>query len=68
MDEELGPIGHEPVLVRGEVVLEGVVHGRADDGRLARADLGELSASRPDLQSLTNVAMRICTSTGRRSS
>ena len=42
VNEELGPIGQEPVLVRGEVLFEGVVHGRADDGRLARADLGEV--------------------------
>ena len=41
LDEELGPIGHEPVLVRGKVVLQGVVHGCADDGRLARAGLVE---------------------------
>ena len=68
MDQELGPIGHEPVLVRGKIVLEGVFHGRADDGRLARADLGELSASRLDLQLLKYVAMRIFTSTVRRSS
>ena len=44
VDEDLGPIGQEPVLVRGEVLFEGVVHSRADDGRLAQLTLARLSA------------------------